>query len=147
MFVSGVQQRESTVSIHISSPSWTSLTPYVHTFRLSQSQKGTLLFVFWILNCLNESLLKTSRLDRIQNNITKLGSCRWNRVFPGGSAVTNLPATQETWVWFLGWKILGEEDGNPLQSSCLGNLMDRGAWWVAVHRVKKSQTQHSNETT
>ena len=25
--------------------------------------------------------------------------------------------------------------GNPLQYSCLGNLMDRGAWWATVHRV------------
>ena len=25
--------------------------------------------------------------------------------------------------------------GNPLQYSCLKNLMDRGAWWAIVHRV------------
>ena len=25
--------------------------------------------------------------------------------------------------------------GNPLQYSCLGNSMDRGAWWATVHRV------------
>ena len=31
--------------------------------------------------------------------------------------------------------------GNPLQSSCLGNLTDRGAWRLQVHRVAKSQTQ------
>ena len=30
--------------------------------------------------------------------------------------------------------------GNPLQYSCLGNPMDRGAWWATVHRVTKSQT-------
>ena len=30
--------------------------------------------------------------------------------------------------------------GNPLQCSCLENPMDRGAWWVTVHRVTKSQT-------
>ena len=29
---------------------------------------------------------------------------------------------------------------NPLQYSCLENPMDRGAWWVTVHRVAKSQT-------
>ena len=29
-------------------------------------------------------------------------------------------------------------DGNPLQYSCLGNPMDRGAWWLTVHRVVKS---------
>ena len=34
----------------------------------------------------------------------------------------------------------GEENGNPLQYSCLENPMDRGAWWATVHRVTKSQT-------
>ena len=37
--------------------------------------------------------------------------------------------------------IYGEENGNPLQYSCLENPMDRGAWWAAVHRVTQSQTQ------
>ena len=31
-------------------------------------------------------------------------------------------------------------NGNPLQYSCLGNAMDRGAWWATVHGVTKSQT-------
>ena len=30
-------------------------------------------------------------------------------------------------------------NGNPLRYSCLKNPMDRGAWWVTVHRVAKSQ--------
>ena len=34
-----------------------------------------------------------------------------------------------------------EENGNPLQDSCLENSMDRGAWWAAVPGVTKSQTQ------
>ena len=34
----------------------------------------------------------------------------------------------------------GEENGNPLQYSCLENLMDRGAWWAAVYGVAKSWT-------
>ena len=32
----------------------------------------------------------------------------------------------------------GEGNGNPLQYSCLGNPMDRGAWWATAHRVTKS---------
>ena len=32
------------------------------------------------------------------------------------------------------------EHGKPLQYSCLENPMNRGAWWVTVHRVAKSQT-------
>ena len=38
----------------------------------------------------------------------------------------------------------GEGNGNPLQYSCLGNHMDRGAWWATVHGVTKSQTQQSD---
>ena len=29
----------------------------------------------------------------------------------------------------------GEENGYPLQYSCLGNSTDRGAWWALVHGV------------
>ena len=29
----------------------------------------------------------------------------------------------------------GEGNGIPLQYSCLGNPMDRGAWWTTVHGV------------
>ena len=34
----------------------------------------------------------------------------------------------------------GERHSNPLQYFCLESPMDRGAWWVIVHRVTKSQT-------
>ena len=35
----------------------------------------------------------------------------------------------------------GEDNGNPLQYSCLENPMDRGAWRATVHGVAKGQTQ------
>ena len=35
----------------------------------------------------------------------------------------------------------GEGNGSPLQYPCLGNPMDRGAWWAAVCGVTKSQTR------
>ena len=31
----------------------------------------------------------------------------------------------------------GEENSNPLQYSCLGNAMDRGAWQAIVQGVEK----------
>ena len=34
-----------------------------------------------------------------------------------------------------------EEDGHPLQCSCLENPMDRGAWRATVHGVAKSRTR------
>ena len=40
--------------------------------------------------------------------------------------------------------ISGGGNGNSFQYSCLGNPMDRGAWWDTVHRVTKSWTQLSN---
>ena len=36
---------------------------------------------------------------------------------------------------------LGGGHGTPLQCSCWENLMDRGAWWAAVHGIAKSQTR------
>ena len=33
---------------------------------------------------------------------------------------------------------LGEGNGNPLQYSCLENLIDREAWWATVHGVAES---------
>ena len=38
----------------------------------------------------------------------------------------------------------GGGHGNPLQYTCLGNPMDRGACWTTVHRITKSQTQLSD---
>ena len=40
----------------------------------------------------------------------------------------------------------GEGNDNQLQYSCLENSMDRGAWWVIVHRITKSCTQLSMRT-
>ena len=35
---------------------------------------------------------------------------------------------------------LGEENGYPLQYSCLENSMDKRVWWATVHGVAKSRT-------
>ena len=56
--------------------------------------------------------------------------------FPGGSLVKNLPASARDLSLFPGLgKSLGEGNGNPLQYSCLGNPLERGAWWATVHGV------------
>ena len=39
----------------------------------------------------------------------------------------------------------GGGHGNPLQYSCLENLMDRGDWWATVHGVTKSRTRLSDQ--
>jgi len=60
---------------------------------------------------------------------------------PSGSVVKNPPASvemQEMWVPSLGWgRSAGGGSRSPLQYSCLGNPMDRGAWCAAVHRAAK----------
>ena len=38
----------------------------------------------------------------------------------------------------------GERNGNPLQYSCLENVMDRGAWQATFHGIAKSQTRLSD---
>ena len=46
--------------------------------------------------------------------------------------------------FFLSILHSGEENGNPLQYSCLENSMGGGAWWATVYRVAKSQTRLSD---
>ena len=45
----------------------------------------------------------------------------------------------------------GGGNGNPLQYSCLGNPMDRGAWWAIVHGVAEewdmTSTKQQNNST
>ena len=51
------------------------------------------------------------------------------RGFPGGLAVKNPPANAGDAELTPGLgRSHGEGNGNPLQYSCLGNPMDRGAW-------------------
>ena len=40
----------------------------------------------------------------------------------------------------------GEENGNSLQYSCMGNPKDRGSWWTIVHGVTKNQTRLTEHT-
>ena len=47
------------------------------------------------------------------------------------------PLTSRGVLYALSKRFSGEEHGNPLQYSCLGNPMDRGIWEVVVHRVIK----------
>ena len=48
--------------------------------------------------------------------------------FPGGLALKNLLASARGVGFIPGvGRTPGEGNGNPLQYSCLGNLMDRGA--------------------
>ena len=65
--------------------------------------------------------------------------------FPGGSVVKNANAGAAGDVGLIPGleKSPGGRNGNPLQYSCLDNPMDRGARWVTVHGVTKSQIRLS----
>jgi len=73
--------------------------------------------------------------------ITSMGS-------PGDAVVKNPPANagdarDVSWIPGSG-RSPGGGNGNPLQYSCLGNLMDREARRTTVHGVAKSQTPLSD---
>ena len=67
---------------------------------------------------------------------------------PVAQQVKNLPSMQEiktTQVQSLDQEDpLEEENGNPLQYSCLENPMDKGAWQATIQRGTKSWTQLSD---
>ena len=48
--------------------------------------------------------------------------------------------TTEQFHFHFSLSCIGEENGNPLQHSCLENPRDRGAWWAAVYGVTQSWT-------
>ena len=62
-------------------------------------------------------------------------------------ATMNLFFVSMRLFFFFGWgggvcvcvcvlnRFPGEGNGNPLQYYCLGNFMERGAWWATVHEV------------
>ena len=58
--------------------------------------------------------------------------------FPGGLVVKNLPISAKDLGLISGLRKSPERgNGNPLQYSCLGDPMERGAWWTTVHEVTK----------
>ena len=64
--------------------------------------------------------------------------------FPGGIVVKN-PASagdaRDVGPVPGSGKSSGEGNGNLLQYSCWENSMERGDWWIAIHRVTKSWTR------
>ena len=67
---------------------------------------------------------------------------KWLSSFPGGSVVKNLPANAGDMGLNPGLERSHRgENGNPLQYSCLGNPVDRGAWW-AIQSIGSQRIRH-----
>ena len=64
------------------------------------------------------------------------------RSFHGGSDGKESACNAEDPVPILVWgRVLGEGNGNPLQSSFLEDSIDRGDWWATLHGVTKGWTE------
>ena len=76
--------------------------------------------------------------DTYTHHLNKSLQISYIKGFPGGSVVRNPSANAEDLgsVSGLG-RSPGEENGSPLQYSCLGNPVDRGAWWATGHGVAR----------
>ena len=93
-----------------------------------------------VLGLVNRSLIQ----------IVVVGLCSLTQVLgvPAGSVVKNsLAIAGDTDSIPGSGRYSGVGNGNPLQYVCLGNPMGRGAWWVTVHGVMKSQTRLSRHTS
>ena len=77
----------------------------------------------------------------VKNSLKQISLFFFLQGLPSGSVVKNSPANagDSGLIPGLG-RALGEENGNPLHYSCLGNPMDRGVWQATVHGVAKSRT-------
>ena len=102
-----------------------------------------------IVNCYSVESDTMTLLTKRKSTVLKdglLGSCIWWIImslwgFPNGlSDKESTYSAGDTGFIPGSGKPPGEGNGNPLQSSCLENSMDRGAWWATVQRVSKSQT-------
>ena len=85
-------------------------------------------------------------LSRGVCSLTYLTNCRCGKGFPGGSdgKASACNAGDPGSVPGSG-RAPAVGNSNPLQSSCLENSVDTGAWWSAVHGVVKSRTRLSDE--
>ena len=61
-----------------------------------------------------------------------VGCCPWDR--------DELDTTKRLHFRFS-LSCTGEENGNPLQCSCLENPKDGGVWWAAIYGVAQSRTR------
>ena len=91
----------------------------------------------WAISCLTCKLSPTLDANTSKWDENDFGQAETS----GDSVVKNLPANVGDKGSVPGsGRSPGERNGNPLQCSYLGNLMDRGAWQATVGGVTESDT-------
>ena len=142
-----IHQHESAIGIHMSSPSWTFLPPpttlcchrALSLSSLSYSKFPLAVYFIYGNVCVSMLLFQfitPSPSPNLSTEIDFYNHPIWSCGFPDGSMVKNPSANTGNVGLIPGLgRSLGEGNGNPLQYSCWGNLMDRGAWQAAVHGV------------
>jgi len=128
VLASSAQQNESTTCIHISPPFWIPSHSGHHS-ALSRVLCAIQMFssiVYFIHTINSVSASQVALVVKSQCRRCKrpwFDHCRDTGLIPASGRSSE------------------GGHGNPLQSSCLENPMNRGAWWATVHRIAESQTQ------
>ena len=148
MLVSAVQRSESTICIHISPPSWTSVPPDPHPTPLGHHRAPS-----WPSSAIQQAPTKLSiahmvvyisEETRAPHSSTLAWKIPWTEE-PGRLQSMGSLRVGCDWVTslslftFMHWR----RKWQPTPVSCLENPRDRGAypWWAAVYGVAQSQTR------
>ena len=121
-----------------------------HTTKKCRTKICTQVICSWSQTPNQQQHCFSDRLDELLSHLrSKWQSQNLEPGFtaPGGSVVKNPPANAGHMGSIPGpGRSPGEENSNPLQYSCLGNAMDRGAWQAIVQGVEKEldMTQQLN---
>ena len=90
--------------------------------------QGTLKSLLW--NNLKASILLYSAFFMVQfSHLVQYTTTRKTNGSKGKEPACNAGNAEDSGLISGSGRFPGEENGNPVQYSCLGNPMDRGAWW------------------
>ena len=153
MIVLGEEWRDSVIHIHVSILPQTPLPsrlPYnikksslcyteAPSTRLLNTLQGSVLLYYTTL--IHPPHREMCDYRGTQNLEWSELNCGPLKEFPWWLSVKNPPANAGHPGLITGSRRSpGEGNGNLLQYYCLGNPMDRGAWWATVHGVTKNWT-------
>ena len=95
--------------------------------------------LFWLFGVFSVSILEKAMAPHSSTLAWKIP---WMEE-PGRLQSMGLLRVRHDWATSLSlsFSCTGEENGNPLQCSCLENSRDRGAWWAAIYGVAQSWTR------